>query len=348
MQSLDSERLFSLYLETLQENYAFADERKLNWNGIRKEYGSRINVNTPRKELFEVMGEVATLTQDQHTKVIREDGTSRQYRVTPSALKVQNVFNAQDTIQDLNEYFDLFFKSNYQNITDSLLQGNGDKFANGKIEWGSLNDDIGYIYVSSFAGFLSNQFTRRQQIDSLNGWMQRIITSFQNKKALILDVSFNFGGYDATSLTIASYFADQPALAYHSQVYTEGIFHAEGDMIVYPADSITFTKPVYVLMTDISRSAAEGFAMMMSALPNVKLVGTPTLGTLSGMLGKSKGDYYTTYSNQRIVSSEGDHYEVVGVPPDIELPVFSEDNIFQSHKTAVKKLAKIIEEEVEF
>ena len=347
MQSLDSEQLLALYLETMQENYAFADERELNWNDIRKEHGSRINANTPREELFEVMGEIATLTHDQHTKVIREDGSSRHYRVTPSAVLVQNVFNEQDTVRDLNEYFSLFFKNNYQNISDSLLQGKGDKVANGKIEWGSLNDAIGYVHIHSFAGFLSSEFTRKQQIDSLNDWMPHIITSLQDKEALIVDVSFNFGGYDATALTVASYFTDAQAFSHTSQVYNSGEFCVEDNVIVYPSDSKSFTKPVYVLMTDISRSAAEGFAMMMSALPNVKLVGTPTLGTLSGMLGKSIGSYYTTYSNQRLVTPEGEHYEVVGVQPDIGLPIFFEDSIFQSHKIAVRKLAKIIEKELE-
>ncbi|MEM9391226.1 MAG: S41 family peptidase [Bacteroidota bacterium] len=347
MQALDSEQLFTLYLETLQENYAFADERKLDWNAIKNEYGSRININSPREELFEVMGEIATLTRDQHTKVIREDGTSRQYRVTPSAQLVRNAFDKQDSIQDLNEYFGLFFKNNYQNISDSLLQGKGNKMANGKIEWGSLNDDIGYIHLHSLAGFLSREFTRRQQIDSLNSWMKHIVTVLEHKKALIIDVSFNFGGYDATALTVASYFTDTQVFSHTSQVYNNGEFYDEDNVAVYPSDSKSFTKPVYVLMTDISRSAAESFAMMMSALPSVKLVGTPTLGTLSGMLGKSIGSYYTTYSNQRLVTPEGEHYEVTGVQPDIELPIFFEDNIFQSHKIAVRKLAKIIQKEVE-
>ncbi|MEM1406998.1 MAG: S41 family peptidase, partial [Bacteroidota bacterium] len=286
MQALDSEQLFTLYLETLQENYAFADERKLDWSAIRNEYGSRININSPREELFEVMGEIATLTRDQHTKVIREDGTSRQYRVTPSAVLVQNVFNEQDTVRDLNEYFGLFFKNNYQNISDSLLQGKGNKMANGKIEWGSLNDDIGYIHLYSLAGFLSREFTRKQQIDSVNSWMKHIVTVLEHKKALIIDVSFNFGGYDAAALTVASYFTDTQVFSHTSQVYNNGEFYDEDNVAVYPSDSKSFTKPVYVLMTDISRSAAESFAMMMSVLPSVKLVGTPTLGTLSGMLGK--------------------------------------------------------------
>lgn len=97
-------------------------------------------------------------------------------------------------------------------------------------------------------------------------------------------------------------------------------------------------------MTDISRSAAEGFAMMMSALPNAKLVGTNTLGTLSGMLGKSISDFYTTYSNQKLVNLNGDFFEVSGVKPDIELEVFEKENIFESHKKAVNNLTKLIGE----
>jgi len=99
-----------------------------------------------------------------------------------------------------------------------------------------------------------------------------------------------------------------------------------------------------VLVTDISRSAAESFAMMMGALPNVKLVGSNTLGTLSGMLGKSIGNFYTTFSNQRLIDKDGKFYEVSGVESDIELKVFRKENTLQSHKTAVRDLIQIIEE----
>ncbi|GMN12094.1 hypothetical protein MTsPCn9_08730 [Croceitalea sp. MTPC9] len=174
--------------------------------------------------------------------------------------------------------------------------------------------------------------------------MENIITAFKDKDAIIIDVSFNFGGYDATALTIASYFTDIPVLSHTSQVYNNSDFYNEDDVIIYPADSIRFTKPVYVLTTDISRSAAEGFAMMMDALPNVKLVGTNTLGTLSGMLGKSIGDFYTTYSNQRLINKDGDFFEVYGVKPDIELEVFIKEDVLNSHKNTVIDLIKMIEE----
>ncbi|MGD1840248.1 MAG: S41 family peptidase [Thermonemataceae bacterium] len=339
---LNPEKSFKLYLETMQENYAFSKGRNLNWDELQARY--KDSVSAGKEALFNTMGKIATLTKDQHTKVISETGKTLQYRVTPAAEIVKDAFKEQSEIKDLNEYFDLFFKTNYKNISDSLLQGNGQKIANDKIEWGHLTKNIGYMHIYSFAGFLSKEFSRKQQIDSLNAYMKHIIKTFIDKEAIIIDVSFNFGGYDATALTIASYFTDTPVFSHTSQVYNNGKFYDEDDVIIYPANSKVFTKPVYVLMTDISRSAAEGFAMMMSALPNVKLVGTNTLGTLSGMLGKSIGNFYTTYSNQRLVNANGDFFEVSGVTPDIQLKVFAKNNILQSHKTAVLDLIDIIEE----
>lgn len=343
MTQLDPEELFKLYMETIQGNYAFNKRRNLDWDTIFNNYKDSITADNER--LFNILGEIATLTEDQHTKVISENGKSLQYRVTPSAKIVEEAFYKQSDVQNLNDYFNMFFEHNYKNITDSLLHGTGEKTANGKLEWGHLTKDVGYIHIHSFSGFLGKGYTRKQQIDSLNMYMQKIIGAFQNKKAIVLDVSFNFGGYDATALTIAGYFTDMPVLSHTSQVYNNGKFHDEDVVTIYPADSTIFNKPVYVLMTDISRSAAEGFAMMMGALPNVKLVGSNTLGTLSGMLGKSIGDFYTTYSNQRLIDSDGKFYEVSGVEPDIELNVFSRENAFNGHRKAVYDIIELVEKD---
>jgi C-terminal processing protease CtpA/Prc len=144
---------------------------------------------------------------------------------------------------------------------------------------------------------------------------------------------------------MASYFTDKPKLAYTSQVYNNGAFYDESKVHIYPADKITYTKPVYILMTDISRSQAEGFVMTMKANANVKLVGTNTLGILSTMLGKSVGSFYCTLSNQRLMLPNGKYYEVSGVEPDIRMKVFSKENILGAHKAAVRKIVEMIEAE---
>jgi len=245
----------------------------------------------------------------------------------------------------LNDFYNLFFRTNYKNISDSLLQGKGEKIANGQLEWGSLNKKIGYISIYSFSNFSKTRLPRKQEIDSLNYYFEHIITALKDKESIIVDICFNFGGYDATFLSIASFFTNRTVPAYTSQVYNNGKFYDESKVYFHPAKNITYTKPIYVLMTDISRSAAEGFAMAMKAIPNVKLAGTNTLGILSSMLGKSIGRFYSTSSNQRLLSSNGKYYEVSGVEPDIKLNVFSKENVFGGHKDAVRALMEIIEKD---
>ncbi|RDC65597.1 S41 family peptidase [Adhaeribacter pallidiroseus] len=345
MQNLGAKQLFNLFIQTYQENYAFSQERNLDWNAIKTEYASKISDSTTEEELFELLGQIVTRTKDQHTKVIKENGQTLQYGMTPSAEIVAAVFKSQSDVKNLNDYFNLFFNTNYKNISDSLLHGKGYKVANGKLEWGSLNNNIGYISIYSFDGFAPKGYSRKQQIDSLNYYLDHIIQACQEKKAIILDVSFNFGGYDAASLTLASYFTDKRKLAYTSQVYQNEAFHDEAKVYIQPADKVIFTKPVYILMTDISRSQAEVFAMTMKANAHVKLVGTNTLGILSGMLGKSIGRFYCTLSNQRLILPNGKYYEVSGVEPDIKMSVFTKENIFGGHKEAVRKIVEIIEKQ---
>ena len=343
MQKLGAKKLFNLFIETYEENYAFSKERNLNWSSIKTEFESKISDSTTENELFQLLGEIVTRTKDQHSKIITEKGQTLQYRITPAAEIVSEVFRNQSTVKNLNEYFNLFFNTNYKNISDSLLHGKGYKAANGQIEWGSLNNDIGYISIYAFDGFAPKNFTRKQQLDSLNYHMEHIISALKDKEAIIVDISFNFGGFDAAMLTIASYFTDKLKLAYKSQVYNNGTFYDESMVHIRPAAKIKYTKPVYVLMTDISRSAAEGFAMTMRANSSVKLVGTNSLGILSSMLGKSIGNFYCTLSNQRLIAPDGNYYEVSGVEPDLKMTVFTRENIFGGHKETVKKIMEIAE-----
>ncbi len=343
MQNLSAKKLFNLFIETYEENYAFSRERNVNWSAIKAEFENTISDSTTENELFQLLGQIVTRTKDHHTKIITENGQTLQYGITPSAEIVSAVFRNQSAVKKLNDYFNLFFTTNYKNISDSLLNGKGYKAANGKLEWGSLNNTIGYIGINSFDGFAPKGYTRKQQIDSLNYHMGHIINELKNMEAIIIDISFNFGGYDAASLTLASYFTDIPKLAYISQVYNNGAFYDESKVYIQPADKITYTKPVYILMTDISRSQAEGFAMTMKANSNVTLVGTNTLGILSSMLGKSVGNFYCTSSNQRLILPNGKYYEVSGVEPDIKMTVFTKENIFGGHKEAVRKIVEIIE-----
>jgi carboxyl-terminal processing protease len=340
----DPEYLFELFYSTLKENYAFAKERTLDWNQIYKDYRPKITSKTTQQDLFNWLGEIVTMTKDQHTKIISKENVTRQYSGVPTALRLGDVFKEQDTVKDFDSYIDQFFTTNYDNISNDLLKGKGKKVANGKIEWGEVTADIGYIHLHSLTGFAADTLPRKQHLDTLDFYMEKIIESLQDKKAVIVDISFNFGGYDAAGLTISSYFTDRPVPVYTKYIFQNGRFLKGTDYTINPA-KYHFTKPVYLLTTDISRSAAESFAMQMKALPNVTLVGTNTLGVISDMLGKTIGDFYLTLSNEKYLTPKGNMYEVKGVDVDIKLPVFPKANMFNGHRDAIRQIIKIIEKE---
>jgi carboxyl-terminal processing protease len=343
-QRKDPEFLFDLFWVTLKENYAFAKERHLKWDTIYSVYKPKITSLTTQEELFRLMGEVVTLTKDQHTKIISSDGKTLQYSGLPTAIKLREIFDQQDSVKNFNDYITAFFKTNYNNISNDLLKRKGTKVANGKIEWGDITPAIGYIHIHSLTGFASNKLSRKQHLDTLNFYMTQIMRSFEHKKAVIVDVSFNFGGYDAAGLTISSYFTSRPVMAYTKYSFERDSFYNGSNLMIYPSANFQFTKPVFVVATDISRSAAETFVMQMKTLPNVKVVGTNTLGILSDMLGKSIGDYYLTLSNEKYVSSKGNMYETIGVAPDIKLDVFPKESMFNGHRDAILKIVSLIEQ----
>ena len=336
--------IFDLFLENLSENYAFSREREMNWELIHKEYEPMISDSTSHDSLFQLMGEIVLQTEDQHTKLFNKAGKKIQYTYVPSSDTIISSFHHQKEIKTLNKYFGKFFEGNYQGITDSLLLGKGKKALKGKLEWGKITDRVGYLHIHQFSDFVQGRLPRKEQIDSLNHYMAEAISSLSHTEALIIDVSFNFGGFDAASLTFASYFAQEKVKAYENQVFYQGDFHTVSQVYVSPADSITYSKPVYLLTSDISRSAAEGFVMAMKALPQVIHVGQPTLGILSGMLNKSFGGFLSTCSYQRLLSPSGQYFEVSGVEPEIEIAIFNRPNVMRGHLDAVRDLVKMIKD----
>jgi len=97
MQQLNPSQLFNLFIETLKENYAFSRERKLNWTTIQEDYGKKISNTSTEQELFQIMGDVVTLTKDQHTKLSLK--MAKHYNILepqlPKSLKMHLTTNQQ-------------------------------------------------------------------------------------------------------------------------------------------------------------------------------------------------------------------------------------------------------------
>jgi hypothetical protein len=183
---------------------------------------------------------------------------------------------------------------------------------------GRASDDVAYVYIehmetdTSFGGLPS---------DTAKQAMAKVIAAFPRARAFIIDVRYNPGGSDDIALAYASFFTRTPTIAFSKSTRTRNGFTAQTEVMTQP-DPRAVDKPVYLLTSGFTGSAAEIFTLAMRELPNVTTMGTPTGGGLSDVLNFSlPNGWELGLSHQIYLAPDGSAFEGVGIPPDVTLPV---------------------------
>jgi ribosomal protein S15P/S13E len=192
-----------------------------------------------------------------------------------------------------------------------------------------LPGDIGYLEISSFSA--SPAQARQAVADAMSPLAQ--------KKALILDVRRNGGGSPAMVALIASYlFGEKPVhlstLYIRYQNLTEH-FYTDPNV---PGEKFGSTKPVYVLTSRSTFSAAEGFAYHLQSLKRAVIVGEVTGG------GAHAGGYLPLGNSLEVFVPSiratnpitGTNWEGTGVKPDSEV---AEDRALDAALEAIRRSA---------
>jgi C-terminal processing protease CtpA/Prc len=192
---------------------------------------------------------------------------------------------------------------------------------NDKLFYGMLDEDIGYLSILTMTDFAAEQEDERKALAEA---MDRILLEFKDANALIIDVRTNSGGLDANALLIASRFADQQRLVYLTQTRQGDGYTPLREFHVAQRGERQFTRPVVVLTSRATLSAGEIFVMSMRTFPHVTVVGEATAGAHSNMLEKSlPNGWGFGLSNQVCYAHDGQVYEEVGIPPDVEVEISS-------------------------
>ena len=112
---------------------------------------------------------------------------------------------------------------------------------------------------------------------------------------------------------------------------------------VVPSARTRFTKPVFVLTSEVTVSAGEGLVAMLRAFPHVTHIGQRTRGYLSGILNKAlPASLAVSVTNQVIRTPDGHAYEASGISPQIAVDVFPADNVLGGYPLALQKAADLI------
>lgn len=281
--------------------------------------------------MYQVLEETRALINDNHAFL---EATDEVYETLEELYPVPEEENAEEEIGD-------FFIA--QQVAEHHLMENltSDFWL---IQWGKLDDQTGFIlikamwlyadlqlsdslveakgyvdaYVHTFYQMNEGQYIQKER-EGVGQIMDRVKTDLGDTKRMVIDLRFNGGGQDAVSQEILHRFNAQ-RLRIGTQQLRYGNNFSPPLAMYLDAHPTPYQKPVYLLISPQTGSAAEAFALATLAMDQVKRIGAPTQGALSTALEKKlPNGWAIALSDEIIRDNAGNIYENIGIPVDLDL-----------------------------
>jgi len=324
---------FEVFAQTVKEHFAFMELNNLNWDSLYIAQKDKLSKEPNEVALYKIIEETLEKLNDNHAYL---EATDKIYKALEQEQPNENEnLNNDPEIGDF-QVASMVAKHHFvEDMTkDSWL-----------ILWGKLNDSIGYIqvksmwlyadldipeskiqdmgfvdaYVDTFHKMYEGDYIKKE-IEGVRNIMDDVMSDLYSTASIIIDVRFNGGGQDAVSFEILSRFISSKKLL----IATQKLKHHDSYSPILPlyiqGTNDTYLKPVYVLTSPQTGSAAEAFAIATMAMENVKRIGSPTNGAMSTALEKTLPNGWSfSISNEIYMDNQGNNYENTGIPVDYDL-----------------------------
>jgi len=335
---LSNDEIFSLITKVYEQHYVDFSLHDVDWQTHTSALQATLDEDTTIEELHVKLEELLGPLKDGHNAVTIGGNEVRIFNkdlfstVFIKEFVLDNSLewpiNSDEWTQVNQEQWEAYFSEQLQmivsNITSLTSEDTNIKNLNDGLIWWYVEDNIGYINISAMTGYAE---APQDAINIVNETMQEVIQDNQNSEALIIDVRQNLGGSDFISLAIARFFTDSIIHGYSKQARLDNGFTELTPVYIEPSETGSFTKPIYLLTSNSTVSAAEIFTLSMSEFEHVTIVGERSQGAFSDALEWNFNDELVIeLSNERYLSKEEIWYEGKGVPVDIMVNFPSKQN----------------------
>jgi hypothetical protein len=242
VEELSAKDSFQILVDEMDRNYSYFDHKEIDWPKLTAKYRERAEA-ADNDGFTEVVSEMLAEIKDIHIWL-----EHRRQRVSKFVSRFDANYDfpvVDKSLKDVKQFGDL-------GIT------------------GITKDGFGYIRIVSFA--IDPNLVQQMAED--------IRERLFDTPGIIIDSRRNPGGSEVYAQQLGSLFADEERV-YATSKFRSGVGH--GDFYeaqprrVIQAETV-YTRPVVCLIGPGAVSSAEGFALIMKALPHVNVIGLPTRG----------------------------------------------------------------------
>jgi len=279
---------------TVDAVYPYLGYKGIAWRALHSSYRLRAVAARGEGTLGLLTGLLAEL-RDGHVFLRMHCGTAVAPYVPPRMLRDRRTFSRE--------------------VVRRYLDGGPLVTAGGRLEYGTLGEGVGYLYVSAFepAGIAAE--------------LDEALAGLGDVRSLVVDNRSSIGGNRCEVYRMLGRFIAEPVPG--PEWYTLG--ERRRWPVIEPSGPIRCTRPVVVLANGLTFSAAELFTDLMAQLSNVAVVGETTGGGSGGCDDDATGEYVLpsgieiripTVDGRRV---DGTPWETVGVEPDVRVAQTEED-----------------------
>jgi hypothetical protein len=306
---------FRVFWQTFAENYAFFEARAADWTGVGDRLAGRLGPLSTEDDLQAVLAEAIGLLGDPHVVLRADELGIRSAGESTGSLRAWWRREAAGDGDASNAFLDGMrcWVETEAGLRDAIV------LAGGQLVAGYLPDGVGYLALLRMNRW-AHDGDGCANVAAAVAAIDRALQRLDRARAMVVDVRFNGGGWDAVGLAIAARFADRERVAFSKQA-RDGDGWTEPQFVrLTPPPGQQFTGPTALLISPSTASAAEVFTLAMRELPHVTVIGSRSQGILSDELDKVlPNGWRMTLSNELYRAPDGAIYEAVGIPPDVDV-----------------------------
>ncbi len=314
---------FEVFSRTWAEHYISFDLKKTDWDAVVRASRPKVTSNTTPAELFDIFEAMIAPFHDTHTFLDAPDLKRSFQRLRPGTDRVIRGGFA--------EFRNVGMPALLAVTERAYLRGPLRKWCSGQIQYGHVDDTTGYLQILSFSGYREGgDFAAG--LEDLEAALDAVFSD-PDLRRLVIDVRINFGGADPYGLAIASRLATDEYLAYTKEARADPADRNQwtpGDSSrVSPSTRPGFRGPVAELIGPLTLSAGETFTQaLMGRRPHVTRIGESTQGVFSDILTRRlPNGWRFGLPNEVFRTPEGATFDGPGIPPDILIPVFADEDV---------------------
>jgi len=320
---------YEVFWRTFSEQYPFFALRKVDWSAVDEKFRPQVTSSTSPTELFKILRGMIEPLADAHTGIDANGvpgGRFDGYRSNTEPEQGNRGGRAREIIQQR------YARGKLRDYCHEFELGSKPRT---NLHFGLVGDSIGYLRIDWFPRHCGSA-------------LDQIFGEAAELKGLIIDERLNTGGYDAFGIALASRLTNHEYLAYskvaRNDVKDAGHRTAPQPVMVRASSRPGFTGQVILLIGPDSVSEAEVFAMsLFGRQPRVTMVGDNTQGVFSDVMERTlPNGWHFRLPNEIYFAEDGRSFDAVGVPPDVRVPVFSEQDLRNGRDSALEKAIELL------